>query len=172
GRRLALIIDQHDMGAVMIWDAPGAEKRGLVKCWRQLPEPAASAVFPCRQRATRQHYSGKDTQHTEDSSMMPAPLTALEQLFERLEAAMMEGNVDGEHEQASMLASVNEERSRLGKAPVSLPDVQEASGLRWGMSTTPISSPSVALNSFRGLCSPSPLEDELKWGSRAVAKTW
>jgi hypothetical protein len=40
--------------------------------------------------------------------MMPAPLTALEQrLFERLEAAMMEGNLDGEREQAAMLAAVN-----------------------------------------------------------------
>jgi hypothetical protein len=59
--------------------------------------------------------------------MMPAPLTALEQrLFERLEAAMMEGNLDGEREQAAMLAAVNEERSRLGKAPVSLREVQEA----------------------------------------------
>jgi hypothetical protein len=28
--------------------------------------------------------------------------------------------------------------------------------LRWGMSTTLISSPNEALNSFRGLCSPSP----------------
>ncbi len=58
---------------------------------------------------------------------VPAPLTALEQrLFERLEAAMMEGNLDGEREQAAMLAAVNEERSRLGKSPVSLRDVQEA----------------------------------------------
>ncbi len=48
---------------------------------------------------------------------MPAPLTALEQrLFERLEAAMMEGNLDGEREHAAMLAAVNDERSRLGKA--------------------------------------------------------
>jgi hypothetical protein len=59
--------------------------------------------------------------------MMPAPLTALEQrLFERLEAAMMEGNLDGGREQDAMVAAVNEERSRLGKAPVSLRDVQEA----------------------------------------------
>jgi hypothetical protein len=62
---------------------------------------------------------GKDTQRTEEPSMMPAPLTALEQrLFERLGAAMMEGTVDGEREQAAMLVAVNEERSRLGKAPV------------------------------------------------------
>jgi len=62
--------------------------------------------------------------------MMPAPLTALEQrLFERLEAAMMEGNLDGEREQAAMLAAVNEERSRLAKASISLEDVQEAERL-------------------------------------------
>jgi hypothetical protein len=65
--------------------------------------------------------------------MMPAPLTALEQrLFERLEAAMVEGNLDGEREQAAMLAAINDERSRLGKAPVSLEDVQEAERLALG----------------------------------------
>jgi hypothetical protein len=53
---------------------------------------------------------------TEEPSMMPAPLTALEQrLFERLEAAMMEGNLD--RARAAMLDAVNDERSRLGKAP-------------------------------------------------------
>src|SRR5262245_20798974 len=94
---------------------------------------AARAVFLLPLARTRQHYSGKDTQHTEESSMTPAPWTALEQrLFERLEAAMMEGNLDGEREQAAMLAAVNEERSRLGKAPVSLQDVQEAERLALG----------------------------------------
>jgi hypothetical protein len=54
-------------------------------------------------------------------------MTALEQrLFERLEAAMMEGGLDGKHECAAMLAAVNEERARLGKTPVSLRDMQAA----------------------------------------------
>jgi hypothetical protein len=59
--------------------------------------------------------------------MMPAPLTALEQrLFERLEAAMMDSDLGGDLESVAMLAAVNDERSRLGKASISLQDVQEA----------------------------------------------
>ena len=59
--------------------------------------------------------------------MMPVPLTALEQrLFERLEAAMLEGNLDGKREHAAMFAAVNDERARLGKTPLALRDVQDA----------------------------------------------
>jgi hypothetical protein len=43
---------------------------------------------------------------------------------------MMEGNLDREREQAAMLAAVNEERSRLAKAPVSLQDVAKEADLR------------------------------------------
>jgi hypothetical protein len=65
--------------------------------------------------------------------MMPAPLTALEQrLFERLEAAIMDSDLGGDVESLAMLAAVNEERSRLGKAPISLEDVQEAERLALG----------------------------------------
>jgi hypothetical protein len=60
-------------------------------------------------------------------SDMPPPLTALEQrLFERLEAAMMDSDLGGDLESIAMLAAVNDERSRLGKARVTLRDVQEA----------------------------------------------
>jgi hypothetical protein len=92
--------------------------------------------------------------------MMPAPLTALEQRpFERLEAAMMEGNLDGEREQAAMLAAVNDERSRLGKAPVSLEDVQEAERLALGHVDYPYQFAKRGAELIQGRCSPSPLED-------------
>src|SRR5262249_47218783 len=60
---------------------------------------------------------------------------------------------------AAMLAAVNEELARLGNTPVSLQDVQEAEWFALGHVDYPISAPSAALNSFRGRCSPSPLED-------------
>src|SRR5262245_65296722 len=95
--------------------------------------------------------------------MMPAPLTALEQrLFERLEAAMMEGNLDGERDQAAMRAAVNEERSRLGKAPVSLEDVQEAERLALGHVDYPYQFAKRGAELIRGPCSPSPLDGRLQ----------
>src|SRR5712664_1533586 len=55
------------------------------------------------------------------------PLTALEQrLLDRLEAAMMDSSLDGEQECAAMLAAVNDERSRIGKPPVTLQGIREA----------------------------------------------
>ncbi len=89
--------------------------------------------------------------------MMPAPLTALEQrLFERLEAAMMEGNLDGEREQAAMLAAVNDELARLGKAPFRCETCKRPSFRPWGTSTTSISSPSAARNWCTAHCSAEP----------------